>query len=39
MHLGGGREVCSDGQQSEVILKANLGWVVGQKIDEYGNIG
>jgi len=40
MRLGGGREMCSDGRQSEVVLKGDLGWVVRQqRIDGYGNIG
>ena len=40
MRLGGGREVRSDGRESEVVLKGDIGWVVDQQgIDGYGNVG
>ena len=40
MRLGGGREVRSDGRESEVVLKGDNGWVVDQQgIDGYGNVG
>ena len=40
VRLPGAQEVRSDGRQAEIVLKGDLGWVVGQqRIDGYGNVG
>jgi hypothetical protein len=33
LYLGGGQEMRGDARQSEVVLKGDLGWVVGQQRD------
>ena len=40
VRLPGAQEVRSDGRRAEIVLKGDLGWVVGQqRIDGYGNVG